>query len=659
NFIFDKFYMPKGGKVYLYNDDRSDLLGAYTDIQNQKSGMLGTWLVKGDRVWIEYYEPKEVKGQGKLHIANATHGYRTKETYQKVLGDSGDCNHDVDCPIGADWEQHRDNNKKSVALILNNGNDWCSGALINNTNNDQTPYLLTANHCIDGQNTANWAFRFGWISPNPVCAATTASTNGPTNMTISGATVKANNANSDFALLELNSAIPANWNRVWAGWDRSDTNPAFVVGIHHPSGDIMKICRDDSGVIKKPNGSPTAQTWEITSAGNGWEIGVTEPGSSGSPLFDDNGRIIGQLFGGGAACSGTNDNNALDYYGRFGVSWAAGGNATNQLKDWLDPVGSNPTTLESLPPLQVFALDGSASSSIPDIVCGTFDVTPTIVVRNAGSTTLTSLTINWDIDGGASTVINWTGSLAQNETENIVLSPITVTSGAHIFNVSSTNPNGGTDENTTNDVSATNFSLTDEFNTSQVHLELLTDDFSNETTWEFKDSNGTVLGSGGPYDGTTQDNTTFTAAFDVVLGECYSFEIFDSAGDGICCGYGIGNYSLTTDDNTVIISSSGQFGSSELTEMNIKTTLAVNDQFLENNITLYPNPTTGIVQIRATGLIGDLKYEVYNMLGQTLLANKLTTAGISLGNFPNAVYFVKLTEVETNRSLVKKMVLNK
>jgi len=658
NFIFNKFYMPVGGKVYLYNEDRSDLLGAYTDIQNQESEILGTWLVNGDKVWIEYFEPQEVKGQGKLHIANATHAYRGKHAYQKVLGDSGDCNHDVDCPIGADWEQHKDNNKKSVALILSNGSDWCSGALINNTNNDKAPYLLTANHCTDGQNLANWAFRFGWISPNPVCAEATASTDGPTNMTISGATLKVNNANSDVALLELNSAIPDAWDRVWAGWDRSEVNPTFVVGIHHPSGDIMKICRDDTGVIKNVNAG--AQTWEITGAGNGWEIGVTEPGSSGSPLFNQDGQIIGQLFGGGAACSGTDDNNALDYYGRFGVSWDAGGTATTQLKDLLNPSGSNPTTLESLPALQVFAIDGAATASVPSITCGDFDVTPTIVVRNAGSTTLTSLTINWDIDGGTSTVINWTGSLAQNATEDLVLSPVTVTSGAHIFNVSSSSPNGGADENATNDSSAANFSLTDEFSTAQVHLELLTDDFSDETTWEFRDSNGTVLNSGGPYDGSSQDNTVFQESFDVAIGECYTFEILDTAGDGICCGFGVGNYSLKTDDDTVILNSVGDFSSSELTEMNITAPLGINDETLERNITLFPNPTSGAIQIRVKQWISDLKYEIYNILGQTLKVNELQNNEIiDLGNLPSDIYFIKITEVDTNRSIVKKIVLEK
>ena len=134
-------------------------------------------------------------------------------------------------------------------------------------------------------------------------------------MTISGATLKARDEGSDFALVQINSDIPEDWDRVFAGWDKSDNFPEFQIGIHHPSGDVMKVCRDDSP-SKQPNAG--AQTWEILGGGSqGWELGVTEPGSSGSPLFDDQGRIIGQLYGGAAACSGTNDNNAYDYYGRL------------------------------------------------------------------------------------------------------------------------------------------------------------------------------------------------------------------------------------------------------------------------------------------------------------------------------------------------------
>ena len=69
-----------------------------------------------------------------------------------------------------------------------------------------------------------------------------------------------------------------------------------------------------------------------------WEDGVTEPGSSGSPLFDNNHRIIGQLYGGAAACNGSVNNGLYDYYGRLDVSW---GNGASQ---YLDPSGGNTTT---------------------------------------------------------------------------------------------------------------------------------------------------------------------------------------------------------------------------------------------------------------------------------------------------------------------------
>ncbi len=257
-------------------------------------------------------------------------------------------------------------------------------------------------------------------------------------------------------------------------------------------------------------------------------------------------------------------------------------------------------------------------------------------------------------------MINWTGTLAQNETENIVLSPIAVSSGAHVFNVASSNPNGGTDENTTNDSSATNFSLTDEFNTTQVHLTLLTDDWAQETSWEFKDSSNTIIASGGPYTETVDDNTTFEESFNVSLGECYTFEIFDAADDGICCGFGDGLYSLKTDDGTIILDGGGEFSSSELTEMSITAPLSVNDEFLERNISLFPNPTDGALQIKVTGLVGDLNYEVYNVLGQTLLVDKLQNNEIiDLGNLPSDIYFIKITEIDTNRSIVKKIVLSK
>ncbi len=654
NVIFDDFYLPEGGKVYLYNDDRSDLLGAYTAAQNQESGILGTWLVKGKTLWIEYLEPANVANQGRLHIAKATHGYRNAQTFNesKGLNDSGDCNLDVDCPIGADWQEHKDNNKKASGILLSGGSGFCSGALVNNTNNDGKPYFLTANHCFS--NPAAWAFRFGWISPDPVCAASTNSTDSPTNLTLSGATLRARNAASDFCLVEINTAIPANWDITWSGWDRSETTPDFVVGIHHPSGDIMKVCRDDSGVTQEVNGG--AQTWEITDAGDGWELGVTEPGSSGSPLYDQNGRIIGQLYGGLAACSGTVDNDRYDYYGRFGVSWDTGSTAATRLMEWLDPAGTNPDILDSYPPLEVFNLDASISVTIPSVDCGTTEVMPYLTLRNSGLDPLTSATITWSLDGNTNPEINWTGSLAQNETEQIDLGAMTLPVGIHEIIAEVSDPNGATDENTTNNIGSASIEFT-LYNTTQVHLDLLTDDYAEETTWEFRDEAGTVLYSGGPYQETVDDNTHFLESFNVSLNECYVFEIFDTEGDGICCGFGIGSYELTTDDDTVIFSG-GEFGDSEQTEIPIGESLGLNDN-LDSNVSVYPNPTTDVINIDFVNMENEYKLEIFNLLGQTVRFKNLDgrNNSINISSLTAGVYFVKIKDLNNNEFITKKVII--
>lgn len=456
---FDRFYLPKGANIYLYNDERTDLLGAYTDTSNNEEQRLGTWFVNGERLWIEYYEPKDIKDQGVLNISSVIHGYRIGHNYQKgylneniqkALNDSGDCNHDVDCPIGADFEAERDLLKKSVALLSMNNGYICSGALVNNTAQDKTPYFLTANHCFTDPNgidsdPALYSMRFNWISPNPVCAATTNSSTSTSNITSGGSTLIAKNPDSDFLLVEINNAIPVGWDVTYAGWDRTDNDPTFEVGIHHPNGDIMKICRDDTGAVKASTGSE--DVWLISGVGagtlldGGWEIGVTEGGSSGSPLFDQNGRIIGQLFGGTAACNNTFDDNGYDLYGRFAISWDTGSSPATRLKDWLDPIGGegSPVTLDAL---------------------------------------------------------------------------------------------------------------------------------------------GNVL--------------------------------------------------------------------------------AVNDEYLERNISIFPNPTSGFIQIKIKEWVSDMRYEVYNVLGQTLKSNELQNNEIlDLTDLPSDIYFMKITELETNKVLVKKIVLKR
>lgn len=352
---FEDFYLPHGARLQLYNQDHSDITRTYTNSQNSENGQLGTWFVAGDVVWIEYYQPPRTQGAPRLQINNVIHGYRMGRVNTLIEGvrginDSGECNYDVNCPIGTDFDTKKNLAKKAVAL-LNLGNGYlCSAALVNNTANDKTPFLLTANHCLQNSNPSLWTIRFNWVSPTPVCGTGEDSADLQTNFTISGAELKANNSKSDFALVQLLDPIPESWDVAFAGWDNSDNNPLFEVGIHHPNGDIMKICRDNSGAQKiDANGT---KVWLIGGGthgtGNGWEIGTTESGSSGSPLFDENGRIIGQLYAGEAACDGLQNNHQYDIYGRFAISWNAGNTPETRLKDWLDPINSGHTTVETL-----------------------------------------------------------------------------------------------------------------------------------------------------------------------------------------------------------------------------------------------------------------------------------------------------------------------
>src|SRR5690554_490435 len=352
---FNDFFLPAGSKLQLYNSDHTDMTNVFTSLQNQPGNQLGTWFVEGETVLVEYYQPPNSYGNPRLQIESIIHGYRMGRVNNALdlnrgFNDSGACNYDVNCPIGDDFDSKKEVLKKAVAM-LNLGNGYlCSATLVNNTKSDKTPYLLTANHCLESSDPRLWSIRFNWVSPNPVCGTEGDSGELNTNFTMSGAQARASNELTDFALVELSNPIPESWDVAFAGWDNSDIEPLFEVGIHHPNGDIMKVCRDDSGA-EKTNANGT-EVWLIGGGqhgtGDGWEIGTTESGSSGSPLFDENGRIIGQLYAGQSACIGIENNKDYDIYGRFGVSWNGGSSPETRLKDWLDPTNSGHTNIETL-----------------------------------------------------------------------------------------------------------------------------------------------------------------------------------------------------------------------------------------------------------------------------------------------------------------------
>ena len=146
----------------------------------------------------------------------------------------------------------------------------------------------------------------------------------------------------------------------------------------------------------------------------------------------------------------------------------------------------------------------------------------------------------------------------------------------------------------------------------------------------------------------SDDNTTFIEAFDVAPENCYEFEIFDSYGDGICCEFGDGFYSLTADNGEVIING-GEFGGSEITEISIGEELSTSDAFL-STISLYPNPANTDITLSMANTNDISSYRVYNTFGQllqegTLQANKQV---ISISRYTVGIYFIVVKNTATS-----------
>ena len=572
---FDAYRVPKGGQMFVHSADGTETIGAL-DHRNMKDwGGLAVGLLSTDHLVIEYRQPIDLQDMPVLSIDQIVQGYRELSGWPHAesrgpFGNSGQCNINVNCPEGATWATE----KRSVALIVQGGFTVCTGNLLNNTANDGTPYFLTANHCLG--NPGNWVYYFNHES------ASCNGNNGPTNQSISGGTVVFNSGQSDVALIELSQTPPAAFNVQYAGWDASGTTPSSTVGIHHPSGDVKKICFDDDSPSQQNAGG--AAVWYISE----WELGVTEPGSSGSPLFDQNHRVIGQLYGGSAACAGSVNNGQPDWYGRFDVSWGAG------LSEYLDPAGTGTEVWDGYPDGAVtFTNDAGVNitGSPEGVLCGAEQVSIEVTLTNTGENTLTSCMLEYSVNGGATQQQSWAGSLAQFEVDVITLPTFTSQGGTNTVEVTVTTPNGVTDENALNNTTSTEFTSY-EGPTYNFTLTLVLDDYGSETAWTLKRL-GQTLYEGGPYqDGTNGD--VVSTNFCLEQG-CYLFRIADSYGDGMCCDYGEGSWTIT-DPNGLVVGSGGEFISSEQIQFCADETLG-QGELDKRQLKAFPIPASSEVHV--------------------------------------------------------------
>ncbi len=351
NFGFTQFRLTKGATLYIRADRDGYYQGPYTAADNTPAGQFWSPVVPGDTAVIELYIPPDADDMPVLELTRINRGYRDmfKAAAAAKAAKQGSCNNDVICPEADDWRDEI----RSVAVYSIEGFLSCSGTLIMDAPGSFEPYFLTADHCdVTAGNVASVVVY--WNFESPTCGQLGG---GSLSDNQAGAELLADREDVDMTLLKLNQRPPASYNVYYAGWDASGIAPTGSVGIHHPNTDEKAISFNTNVLTTGAScilfQNTTNTHWYV----DNWEDGTTEPGSSGSGLWDPaSHRLVGFLSGGDASCSTPSE---YDCYGKFSVAWDSPQGASSRLKDWLDPCNSG-----------VLAVDGSdpVDNLVPDVL---------------------------------------------------------------------------------------------------------------------------------------------------------------------------------------------------------------------------------------------------------------------------------------------------
>jgi lysyl endopeptidase len=389
NFGFDQIELPEGAELRILDGSGKVALGPYRAADIAKHGQLWTPLMVGARAQIELELPSTQRINTKLRLAQVGQGYRGFG-FTNALERAGSCNMDVACLDSSDWSPQR----RSVGRMLISGQFLCTGALINNTSNNRRLLFSTAAHCgIQAGNGAQVVVYFNYENPTCRTPGSGASGNaipppsttlqstawlGGTSQPFSDVTTPAPSGptgqRTDWSIIELgSSATISSLNLYLAGWDRATAAPVCNVpssssstvglcaSIHHPQGDEKRITFSETTLVTGNIDTATNAHWRVswdatppalpnipTPVPNPIPPGVTERGSSGSPLFNANRRIVGVLSGGPSGCGATGVNLA-DFYGKLSVAFNGTVVAGSQnISALLDPSSIGSTAIDGI-----------------------------------------------------------------------------------------------------------------------------------------------------------------------------------------------------------------------------------------------------------------------------------------------------------------------
>jgi len=353
---FSELFIPEGGKLFIYTEDRTQIV-VFLHETNPSGGVFATSILYQDKIVLEYVESIISREQPRINISNIGFVYRSNADFRNVMT----CYINANCSEGDDWLLQR-NGVVGLRMNIANGRNrnWyiCSGSLINNVRQDGTPFILSASHCFEGYDDitlSTMAFDFFKESVSDDC--TDRSISSPLTKTMTGAIIIADipmRGASDGTLLKLTNSIPNDWNVFFNGWDARGIAATSGVSIHHPNEMVKKISTFTQPLVSV--GNLPFQNGIITGANAHWQVrwsptenghSVTFGGSSGSPIFNENGHIVGTLSGGASFCQTPN---APDFYGKFSHLWNQYSDTTQHFRRFLDPDNTGVLVLDGFDP---------------------------------------------------------------------------------------------------------------------------------------------------------------------------------------------------------------------------------------------------------------------------------------------------------------------
>lgn len=257
---------------------------------------------------------------------------------------------------------------------------------------------------------------------------------------------------------------------------------------------------------------------------------------------------------------------------------------------------------------------------------------PTVEMTNFGNNPITTADFEIIVNGEPVATATWNGNLPIYETAEVNLGEVSFAVEAqNTMEVRVLSVNGTSDQGAANNNASATFVGTGDIAGKTLKLTVKTDGNPGETTWRLTNlETGTVVLEGGPYD---QANHKYEEVLEIAENGCYDFTIYDAGGDGIT---GNGYYTLKASGQTLF--AGGDFSDSESNEFYYEVVADVPEHG-DFAMGVYPNPTTGIVNVITTGL---QKIAVYNMAGQCVIEGLCEgTLQLDLKPFGSGVYAIK------------------